>query len=314
MTYAAPRLGITFLPLSTQLPAQVQQTLLEQAGIKHILCDNEISSQWPNHLTVMTIGQLLLFQFSASVTGPSTAADIDIPLMLATHYSTDIPRLVMLSHHNISAAVQTSNQYFQLSDKDCWLNCLPLYHINGLMILYRCLASTACVILHDRFEAEKVWQDLQQHPVSHLSLRPDMLAPLLDAAADQPLPASVKFIIIAGTADDPRLDPALAQRALEKGWPLYLTYGMTETCSHVAACQLEQATLVSPPAFELYDGVEVQINDKQCISLRSRQVMAGYANPPQASTPMPDESGWLLTQDTGRLDSEGRLIISGCSK
>lgn len=314
VAYAAPHMGITFLPLSPKLPDKWQQPLLQHAGIKYVLCDNHINNDWDSDVNVITIGQLLLQQFTLSTASVETSTSIYTPLMLATSGSSDIPKIVLLTPENITASVRNANKYLQLQHNDLWLNCLPLFHIAGLMILYRSIARGASVILHDSFVAEKIWHDLQAHPVTHLSLVPIMLLRLLEVAAEQPPPPQLRFVIIGGAA----LDPALAQRALKNGWPLYMTYGLTETSSQIAGTQLESATFSHPFALELYQGIEAQIRHAQSsndgsgqIALRGAAIMSGYANVQNPSTPTPDKEGWLLTQDIGQLDDEGRLIILG---
>ena len=309
MAYAAPQLGITFLPLSPKLPGDWQQAILARAGIQHVLCDNEFSECWPGDLNVITVGQLLLYQFALGNAAPGRPEHNDIPLMLATSGSTGTPRVVMLGHDNLEAAAHLSNRHLQLGAGDVWLACLPLYHIGGLMILYRCLAARACVVLHDHFTAQKVWQDLQNHAVSHVSLAPIMLQRLLDAARDQPPPASLRFAIVGGAP----LPDALAQRALAAGWPLYLSYGMTETAAQIAGRRLSEADAV--PALEAYEGIEIRLQspDEQGIgriALRGAPIMRGYANAGDDAR-QPDEQGWLLTRDRGFLDENGRLLLHG---
>lgn len=312
MAYAAPHMGITFLPLDPDIPKKWQSNLLAQAGIEHILCDNEVSEEWSPEVNVITIGQLLLQQFTLGATSVKTGASSYTPLMLATSGSSDIPKVILLTPENITASVNNVNACLQLEHDDLWLDCLPLFHIAGLMILYRSIARGAAVILHDRFDAEKVWRDLQAHPVSHLSLVPVMLQKLLDIAGDQAPPSCLRFVVIGGAA----LDPTLAKRALDRGWPLYLSYGMTETASQIAGCKLDNRTANGPFALELYAGIEIKIqphasstDGSGLIALRGAPIMSAYADAQNASTP--DEDGWLLTRDLGRLDSENRLIISG---
>jgi len=132
-------------------------------------------------------------------------------------------------------------------------------------------------------------------------------------------PASLRFVVIGGAT----LEPALAQRALEHGWPLYLCYGMTETGSQIAGCKIDQAALTSPLAVEAYAGVEIKIDNTPSstdgsgqIALRGAQIMSGYASTqnqsqPNTSEQRPDKNGWLLTNDIGKLDNEGKLIILG---
>lgn len=318
MAYAAPHMGITFLPLDPRLPSKWQNSLLKQAGIEYVLCDNEVSDHWVSDVNVITIGQLLLQQFNLGKLAVETSTSIYTPLMLATSGSTDIPKVVLLTPENISASVHNTNQHLELLQTDLWLDCLPLFHIAGLMILYRCIAQGAAVVLHDSFNAEKVWHDLHQHPVTHLSLVPTMLLRLLEQANEAPPPDNLKSVLIGGAP----LDPELAQRAIKLGWPLYMTYGMTETASQIASHRMELSDCsdqqIQIPV-KLYENIEIQIRDNDgqvCegtghIVLRGAQVMNGYANPNKQTGQGLDQEGWLLTSDMGQIDENRNLRVIG---
>ena len=99
--------------------------------------------------------------------------------VIATSGSEGEPRGVMLTDANLDAAAAASNRHLPLAAGDLWLDCLPLHHIGGLSILWRCARAGAAVLLHDGFSAEAVAADLHHHPVTHLSLVPAMLARLL---------------------------------------------------------------------------------------------------------------------------------------
>ena len=99
-----------------------------------------------------------------------------VALVIATGGSEGEPRAVMLTDANLDAAAAASNQLLPLAAGDLWLDCLPLCHIGGLAILWRCARAGAAVLLHEGFAAGVVAADLARHPVTHLSLVPAMLA------------------------------------------------------------------------------------------------------------------------------------------
>ena len=319
MAYAAPHMGITFLPLDPRLPSKWQNSLLAQAGIEYVLCDNEVSDHWVENVHVITIGQLLLQQFTLGTkSSVETKTSIYTPLMLATSGSTDIPKVALLTPENISASVHNTNQHLGLQHSDLWLDCLPLFHIAGLMILYRCIARGAAVILHDKFDAQKVWDELQQQPVTHLSLIPTMLIRLLEQAGDTSPPSTLKAVLIGGAP----LDPELALRAIKLGWPLYATFGMTETTSQIASHRLELSDIENHQNLtsgKLYENIEIQIRDDEgqpCegighIALRGSQIMSGYANSDEQNNIGIDKDGWLATSDMGQVDKNRNLLVIG---
>jgi len=221
-------------------------------------------------------------------------------LVISTSGSEGRPRAVLLSAANLDAAAAASNQRLPLGAGDLWLNCLPLYHIGGQSILWRCARAGAGVLLHDGFAAERVATDLARYPVSHLSLVPSMLALLLDAGARPP--ASLRHVLIGGAA----LAQPLYARATAAGWPLTPSYGMSETAAQIASWQASDGPWQQGLVGRALPGCEIGITSDGRIRLRGPQVMLGYLNGGG-----PDADGWLSTGDLGHLDDEGRLTVIG---
>ena len=151
-----------------------------------------------------------------------------IALVISTSGSEGEPRGVMLSDASLDAAAAAANRHLPLAPGDLWLDCLPLHHIGGLAILWRCARAGAVVLLHDGFAAEAVAADLAHQPVTHLSLVPAMLARLLETSVVPP--PSLRHVMIGGAA----LSQSLYDKATAAGWPLNPSYGMSETAAQIA--------------------------------------------------------------------------------
>ena len=84
---------------------------------------------------------------------PTWAGELppQVALVIATSGSEGEPRGVMLTDANLDAAATASNRHLPLAAGDLWLDCLPLHHIGGLSILWRCARAGAAVLLHDLF-------------------------------------------------------------------------------------------------------------------------------------------------------------------
>ena len=223
-----------------------------------------------------------------------------VALVIATSGSEGEPRDVMLTVANLDAAAAAANRHLALASGDLWLDCLPLYHIGGLSILWRCTRAGAGVLLHDGFAAAAVAAALTRHPVTHLSLVPAMLARLLDTGARPP--ASLRHVLVGGAA----LAPSLHDRATAVGWPLNPSYGMSETAAQVATY-----TSVDGPWHEGLVGrplgaSEFALSADGRIRIRGPQIMAGYLDGSGV-----DADGWLTTGDLGKIDAKGRLTVTG---
>lgn len=232
-------------------------------------------------------------------------------LLIATSGSTGEPKQVMLSEANLEAAVRASRSRIPLGPGDIWLNCLPLQHIGGVAIFYRCAEAGAAVLLHRGFEAVRVRKDMERHAVTHISLVPAMLARLLETG---PPPAQLKYALIGGGP----LSANLAQRAHQAGWPICPSYGMSEAASQIATLATFPADwcegMVGPPLpginVEIIDDNGRPVTGEGRIRVRGPNVMLGYANPAhEAGLGLLD--GGFVSGDRGYLDDRGNLVVLG---
>ena len=101
----------------------------------------------------------------------------------------------------------------------------------------------------------------------------------------------------------------LVQSALEAGWPLGLTYGLTEATSQAAT---------APPALTIrkpgtvgrsLDGVDLRIEDDNEILVRGATLAMGYVG--GGAEDIVDIEGWHHTGDLGHFDDDGDLWVTG---
>jgi long-chain acyl-CoA synthetase len=106
-----------------------------------------------------------------------------------------------------------------------------------------------------------------------------------------------------------RLDPSVLQFFLEKKIPIFEGYGMTETSPVIS--------VNGPGAFRSgsvgkpVSGIEVKISDQGEILTRGPHIMQGYFNHNDWTREVIDADGWLHTGDTGKLDADGYLSVTG---
>ena len=161
---------------------------------------------------------------------------------------------------------------------DSWGWCLPCDHIGGISVLVRSLVASAVA-------DPGAPSDLVQR-CTHISLVPTQLRNLLD---DGIRPSAKLRCVLVGGASTPS---TWIQEALELGWPLYATWGATETA---AAATIGRRSGNEPDGFSGYPlpGVQLLIEGGEVV-----------ARGPFAESPV--RSG-----DLGRLTEDGGLIIEG---
>lgn len=295
---AASVLGVPLFPMDPALPAEVIGGLCDQAGVTVVVADRDLPGR-----TVIAAADLAARP--AITPPPSRYRPDSIAILVATSGSSGRPKAVMLSAGALVAAAAASHAVTPLGAGDCWLACLPLFHIGGYSIVSRCRLSGARAVLHQGFDPDRVLHSLTGEAVTHLSLVPTMLSRLLDHQPVPP-PPSLRHVLVGGAA----LTSELAARAAAAGWPVQPTYGLSEMASQVAT--LPGLPRPWPPGLvgRPLPGVEVAMAPGGRLKVRGPMMMAGYANPTLTPGDGIDD-GWFITGDLAEIAGDGRLTILG---
>jgi O-succinylbenzoic acid--CoA ligase len=167
--------------------------------------------------------------------------------------------------------------------------------VGGLSDLTRCLWAGRTAVLADpspRFEPAAIAAQIARDRVTLVSLVPTMLARLLDQPSWRP-PAHLRAVLLGGAP----APVSLLARAADRGLTVHTTYGMTETCSHVA---IDGRTL---------PGIDLALRGGR-IAVRGPVLLRGFA-PPDDAAPALDPDGWYVTGDRGAFGDDGRLRVLG---
>jgi O-succinylbenzoic acid--CoA ligase len=224
----------------------------------------------------------------------------DAAAILYTSGTTGSARGAVLTRSALIASAQASGANLGWHDDDCWLLAMPLARIGGLSIVTRCLAARRAVALVPAFDAAQLPQWLVQFRVTLLSLVPTMLTQVLDSHPGWRPPPHLRVVLVGGAAASPKL----LERAAERGIPIVITYGCTETCSQVVATPY--ARRFEPAACgagQVLRGVQLRIDGNR-ILVRGPMRMAGYLGQPPLET-----DAWFDTGDLGDLDADGFLHL-----
>jgi O-succinylbenzoic acid--CoA ligase len=218
-----------------------------------------------------------------------------------------------LSWNNFLASAVATEERLGEAVRLRWLACMPLFHVGGLSLLVRSVVFGAPLRLHARFDAAAVSEALDAGDVAGISLVPTMLHRLLEFRGSRRAPPGLRVVLLGGAAA-----PApLLRRALEAGYPVCPTYGLTEAASQVATAAPPAPGATVPEPMRAVHGTRLRIvadgrdaapGEAGEILVHGPTVMQGYLNHPEASA-RALRDGWLHTGDIGCLDAQGALQV-----
>lgn len=146
-----------------------------------------------------------------------------------TSGSTGAPKEIHLKKSDMQASARATNAFFGIGPDSTLCSALSTDYIAGKMMAVRALEANCrlvCLTPSNRLDLSEAGG-----VIDLIAVTPSQLPSLL---SDPLLGSRVRNILIGGAAT-----PALARRELcRRGIRAWLSYGMTETCSHVALAEV----------------------------------------------------------------------------
>lgn len=224
--------------------------------------------------------------------------------IIFTSGSSGEPKAALLSYGNHQASALASNRNIPLGPGDRWLLSLPLHHVAGIGVLFRCIVSGAAVVI-PRI-GEPIHETIRRSRVTHVSLVSTQLYRLLrDPRAVEAL-AGLKAILLGGSA----MPEPLIRRAVELRLPIYTSYGLTEMAGQVTTTRpgdrldklLTSGVPIEPDTVAISCGGEILV--------RGSRLFLGYVGDGAVHLPR-TRKGWFATGDLGEFDPDGCLRVRG---
>ena len=309
--HALQRIGLLPVPIASSMPAEERQALRKRAFV-----DLALTSESSDTERGVEEGPVLGVSVPPTTdVGPRLLRRLDMPAALCfTSGTSGEARGCVLTHGNFFWSALASARNLGVRAGDLWLSCLPLHHVGGLSILTRSAYYGTEVLLHDRFDPERVLDAIDRQGVTLISLVPPLLERLLRARKGRIFPTTLRAALIGGGPCPPELLMEAAELRL-KALP---TYGLTEATSQVTTLSLREwpeglASAGRPLAFtfvEIRDaeGRAVSAGEEGEIVVRGPTVMAAYYGSRETDAAAWDGK-WLRTGDIGAWDEAGRLVV-----
>ncbi len=213
------------------------------------------------------------------------------PVLIETSGSTGAPKRVVLSRAAVLASATATAA--RLGAQGPWLLALPAAYVAGLQVVVRSLLAGHEPVLVGATGSIAESAAKSDEP-TFTSLVSTQLRRLLDDPREVDALRRLHTILVGGGP----VDLALRERAAAEGLRIVATYGASETAG---GCVYDGLPL---------DGVAVALSERGQIRIAGPTLFEGYADDP-ALTASTLIDGWFHTSDAGRLDPDGRLVVTG---
>lgn len=278
-------------------------------------------------------------------------AQIDVEAMnmlLFTSGTTDTAKAVMLSHKNIAENLMGMCSMLYIDEKDIFLSILPIHHTYECTCGFLCQLYRGCTIAYCE-GLRHIVKNLKESkttimlgvPLVFESMYRQIMHQAVKAKGEKKIRFAIKLsnslrkigidiraklfkqiheglgghmrLFISGAA---AIDPQIAKGFRELGISLVQGYGLTE-CSPIVALNRdkfykdEAAGLPMPNLqLEIDNPDEDGIGEIKCTG---PSVMLGYYENPEATAEV-IKDGWFYTGDSGFIDEDGFVHITGRKK
>lgn len=240
-------------------------------------------------------------------------------LLLQTSGTTSRSKLVPLTHKALVVSAHNIAKSLELNVKDCCLDIVPFFHIGGLVdVVGAPLASGGSVVCSSGFSVSDFFMCLDEFKPTWTQAAPAMLEEILNATETQQYSRGRSSLRVVRSVSAPI---GVELRDEFEGLfrvPVLDIYGLSETSGLVACDSLRgprKRGAIGPSA-----GPELGIMDRGGrllkaksvgeIVVRGETVMTGYDGDSDFD-PAHYFDKWFRTGDTGYLDEDGYLFLTG---
>ncbi len=324
--FAAARLGLIAVVLSTRQQKREIAFVLQNSGASAIIHEPELSARLPDPADVPALCHRVAhgnhgwrdLGAAAPQHGPAEVAEDDTALILYTSGTTGQPKGAILTHGNVIHSAMVYQACMELTRSDRSIAAVPLSHVTGMIANIMAMARCAgALIIVAEFKAADYLQIAARERATMTVMVPAMYNLCLLQADFDSYDLSAWRIGGYGGAPMPVATIEKLARKIPK-LKLVNAYGATETTSpstimppQYTASHLDSVGLACPGATIVVmgeDGREVPRGTVGEIWIHGGSVIKGYWNNPKA-TAESFTGGFWHSGDLGTVDQRGFVRV-----
>ena len=329
LALAASHIGAVLLPINFRLAAEEVGYILEHAGAKLLIVDEELLASAGDFTAKVSVDAAaqsdsrLLAQGTQPATGGAALVSGDLYRLMYTSGTTDRPKGVIISYENYYWKCLDHIISLGLGASDRLLVVGPLYHVGafdlpGLALLLTC--GTLCVLRE--FEPDAALELIQNERLTGAWMAPVMLNRLLALPGRERYDLSSMRWVIGGGERTPE-ERIREFSSLFRHGRYIDAYGLTESVSGDTFMQAGMEIEKIGSTGRAVPHVGIQIRDAAGrvlapgeageICLRGPKITKGYWRDPK-KTAASFFGDWFRTGDIGHLDQDGFLFLTDRKK
>ena len=175
----------------------------------------------------------------------------------ASSGTTGKAKYITLKKEEMIASANLTAEFFQLGPNQNALLCLPIKYIAGKMMVVRAFVSGMNLLL---CEPKGIPDISSFKSIDFCAMVPMQVSNLLKGNANF---ENLKTLIIGGS----EIDTSLKQKLQDLPTTVFETFGMTETCSHIALKKINGQEINN--YFETLNRVKIQLDERKCLIIKA---------------------------------------------
>ena len=317
---ASLQAGAVPLLLPRQISAQNLISLIDTYQPCMVVGEGSVRTLFPDVPPGLRVGQLELLELH-----PSGSAGLhdDLALLLATSGSTGSPKLVRLSHRNLTSNADSIISYLGLNRAERAITTLPMHYSYGLSVIHSHLRAGASLALTGRSVMESAfWQFLRSSSATSFSGVPYTYDMLLRLRMERLDFGQVRTLTQAGGRMAPDRTLRIHDDCTSRGRRLFTMYGQTEATARMSYLDPELLPAKAGSIGRPIPGGTMWLEDDDGCRLETAgvagelvysgpNVCLGYASHRMDLSLGDSNQGILRTGDLARFDEDGCAYIVG---
>ena len=311
--------GVVPVPIEERLLTTSGESLLAASKAKAVWTAKGSSGDWASTKDVLQLdGNFPAYPPESLPANPCT--ENDLSALMPTSGSTGVPRLVMVSHGNLTSNTEAIIRSQHLGASERAMLIMPISYCFGASVMHTHLYQGGGVVFDSRFMfPDRVLHAINTHGCTTFAGVPIIYNVLLRRSnlKSIPLPGLRRFLQAGGAL---AAENVREMREVVPTAEFFVMDGQTEATARISCLPAERLGDKLGSAGLLLDNLEVRIVDAEGrelslgetgeIQVRGPSVCLGYLNDPEA-TKRKLGGGWLRTSDFACLDEDGYLWIKG---